>query len=94
MITQPKRSLAAYTTIIRRYVEYNSLDGVTWVHSYVAPDTKKSYCIFDAPTPEAVRRAARRNGLPIDRIVEVSVLDPYSYQWRAAQPKPSPLKPR
>jgi hypothetical protein len=60
-------------------IENNSLDGVTWVHSYIAPDRKKSFCIYDAPTPEAVRRAAQRNGLPVDRITEVYVLDPYCY---------------
>jgi hypothetical protein len=61
------------------FIENNALDGVTWVHSYVAPDRKKSYCIYDAPTPEAVRRAAGRNSLPVDRITEVRVLDPYFY---------------
>jgi hypothetical protein len=61
------------------FIENNALDGVTWVHSYVAPDRKRSFCIYDAPTPEAVRRAAQRNGLPIDRITEVRVLDPYFY---------------
>jgi hypothetical protein len=61
------------------FIGNNALDGVTWVHSYVAPDRKKSFCICDAPTPEAVRRAAQRNGLPIDRITEVRVLDPYFY---------------
>ena len=63
----------------RNFIENNALDGVTWVHSYVAPDRKKSFCIYDAPTPEAVRRAAGRNGLPVDRITEVRVLDPYFY---------------
>jgi uncharacterized protein DUF4242 len=61
------------------FIENNTLDGVTWVHSYIAPDRKKSFCIYDAPTPEAVRRAAQRNGLPVDRITEVCVLDPYCY---------------
>ena len=61
------------------FAENSALDGVTWVHSYVAPDGRKSYCICDAPTPEAVRRAAQRNGLPVDRITEVRVLDPYVY---------------
>ena len=61
------------------FAENNALDGVTWVHSYVVPDRKKSFCIYDAPTPEAVRRAAQRNGLPVDRITEVRVLDPYFY---------------
>jgi len=36
--------------------------------------------IYDAPSPEAIRRAARRNNLPVDRITEVSVLDPYFYR--------------
>jgi hypothetical protein len=61
------------------FIDNNALDGVTWVHSYIAPDRKKSFCIYDAPTPEAVRRAAQRNDLPVDRITEVYVLDPYCY---------------
>jgi hypothetical protein len=61
-------------------IENNALDGVTWVHSYVAPDRRKSYCICDAPSPEAVRRAAQRSHLPVDRITEVRVLDPYFHQ--------------
>ena len=55
----------------------NSEDNVTWVHSYVSNDRQKSFCIYDAPTPEAIRRTAARNNLPVDRITRVSVLDPY-----------------
>jgi hypothetical protein len=55
----------------------NAQQGVTWIHSYVTPDKKHTYCIYDAPTPEAVRKVADRNGLPVERIVEVRVLDPY-----------------
>jgi hypothetical protein len=55
----------------------NATDGVTWIHSYVTTDKRKTFCIYDAPTPEAVRTAADRNGLPVDRITEVRVLDPY-----------------
>ena len=58
----------------------NAVDGVTWVHSYVAADKKKTFCIYDAPSPEAIRSAAQRNNLPVDRIKQVSVLDPYFYQ--------------
>ena len=54
--------------------------GVTWVHSYVSDDKTKTYCIYDGPNPEAIRQAAERNGLPVDRITEVSVLDPYFYK--------------
>ena len=58
----------------------NAVDGVTWVHSYVTHDRKKSFCIYDAPTPEAVRMAAKRNNLPVDKITPVNVLDPYFYK--------------
>ena len=71
----PDQGVQARLTLI----ENNALEGATWVHSYVTPDRKRSFCIYDAPTPEAVRRAAQRNGLPVDRITEVCVLDPYCY---------------
>ena len=58
----------------------NSGKGVTWVHSYVSDDKKKTFCIYDAPDPEAVRRTAADNGLPVDKITEVSVLNPYFYR--------------
>lgn len=61
-------------------VGVNADAGVTWVHSYVSDDKKKTFCIYDAPTPEAIRRTAERNGLPVDRITEVRVLDPYFYR--------------
>jgi hypothetical protein len=54
-------------------------EGVTWVHSYVTQDKKKTFCVYDGPTPEAIRKVAERNGLPVDRISEVRVLDPYFY---------------
>ena len=61
-------------------VENNAEDGVTWIHSYVSEDKSKTFCVYDAPAPEAVRRVASRNKLPVDRITEVRVLDPYFYK--------------
>ena len=58
----------------------NATEGVTWVHSYVSQDKKKTFCIYDAPAPEAIRRTAAENGLPVDHITEVRVLDPYFYR--------------
>ena len=58
----------------------NAKSGVTWVHSYVSDDLRKTFCIYDAPTPEAIRETARNNNLPIDSITAVSVLDPYFYR--------------
>ncbi len=58
----------------------NAQSGVTWVHSYVSDDLRKTFCIYDAPNPEAIRETARNNNLPIDTITAVSVLDPYFYR--------------
>jgi hypothetical protein len=67
---------AACATIIGR----NGEQGVTWVHSYVSEDRKQTFCIYDAPSPEAIRKVALQNELPVDRITEVRVLDPYFYR--------------
>lgn len=58
----------------------NADNGVTWVHSYVSDDKKTTFCIYDGPDPEAIRMAAEGNGLPVDCITQVSVLDPYFYR--------------
>jgi len=60
-------------------VSNNADVGVTWIHSYVTDDKGKTYCIYDGPDPESIRKAAESNGLPVDRITKVSVLDPYFY---------------
>ena len=54
--------------------------GVTWVHSYVSDDKKRTFCVYDGPDPESIRTAAERNGLPVGLITRVSVLDPYFYR--------------
>jgi hypothetical protein len=61
-------------------VDRNAEVGVTWVHSYVSDDKTKTFCVYDGPDPESIRRAAERNKLPIDRITRVRVLDPYFYK--------------
>ena len=60
-------------------VERNADDGVTWIHSYVSDDATKTFCVLDGPSPEAIRKTALRNELPVDRITQVRVLDPYFY---------------
>lgn len=60
-------------------VDVNRGEGVTWIHSYVTLDRKKTFCIYDGPSPEAIRTVAARNGLPVDTITPVTVLDPYFY---------------
>jgi hypothetical protein len=57
----------------------NAESGVAWVHSYVTPERTQTFCVYDAPSPEAIRKVADRNGLPVGRITQVNVLDPYFY---------------
>jgi Protein of unknown function (DUF4242) len=51
--------------------------GVRWLYSFLSADKKKTYCLYEAPSPEALREAAARLGLPADHIVEVrEILQP------------------
>ena len=65
--------------VVSGVVGHNGDLGVTWVHSYVSADHTKSFCVYDGPDPETIRKAAERTSLPVDRITRVSVLDPYFY---------------
>ena len=62
--------------IVEKVVAKNAQSGVTWVHSYVSSDRKKTYCIYDGPSEAAIRQSAEANGLPVDAVVPVTVLDP------------------
>jgi hypothetical protein len=46
--------------------------GVNWLFSFLSADKRKSYCLYEAKDPEAIREAARRANVPADVIVEVS----------------------
>ncbi|WP_151083543.1 DUF4242 domain-containing protein [Nocardioides cynanchi] len=61
-------------------VNRNAEVGVTWVHSYVNEDKTRTFCLYDGPDVESIQRAAERNGLPVDSVTRVSVLDPYFYR--------------
>ncbi len=65
--------------ICTQVVDRNAEEGVTWVSSYVSEDKTRTFCVYDAPTPEAIRKTAARNQLPVAQITRVTVLDPYFY---------------
>jgi hypothetical protein len=65
--------------LCRRVVERNAEEGVTWISSFVSEDKRRTFCVYDAPSPEAIRKTAARNELPVDEITRVTVLDPYFY---------------
>ena len=50
----------------------NDAEGVRWLYSFLSADKRRTFCLYDAPSPEAIRRAAERAGLPADAIVEVT----------------------
>lgn len=50
----------------------NDEEGVRWLYSFLSADKRKTYCLYEAPSPEAIRRAASRAKLPADVVVEVT----------------------
>jgi len=50
----------------------NAEEGVRWLYSFLSADKRKTYCLYEAPTPEAIRTAAARAGLPADVVIEVT----------------------
>ncbi|MBA3302510.1 MAG: DUF4242 domain-containing protein [Actinomycetota bacterium] len=50
----------------------NDEEGVRWLYSFLSADKRKTYCLYEAPSPEAIRQAATRAGLPADVVVEVT----------------------
>jgi Protein of unknown function (DUF4242) len=57
-------------------VAINDDVGVRWLFSFLRADKKKTYCLYEAPSVEAIREAAERAGVPADVIVEVDELRP------------------
>lgn len=54
----------------------NGEEGVNWLVSFLSADKRKSYCLYEATSPEAIREAARRANVPADVIIEVSKFQP------------------
>ena len=52
--------------------EVNADEGVSWLFSFLSADRHRSYCLYEAPSPDAIIAAAKRAGIPADEITEVS----------------------
>ena len=57
----------------RSMAAISQMSGVVWIKSYVSHAEGKIYCEYDAPNEAAIREHARRAGLPVDKISEVSL---------------------
>ena len=76
--TFPPQALAGIDAATKAKVNANNASvGARWIRSYANEDETKTYCVYEAPSEDAVRAASKLNGLPVDRITEVPVeLDP------------------
>jgi hypothetical protein len=61
-------SAANYAAI----VEINEQAGVKWLYSFLSADKRKTYCLYEAASGDAIREAARRAGLPADVVIELA----------------------
>jgi hypothetical protein len=59
--------------------QVNDEIGVQWLHSFLSADRRKTYCLYEAPSADAIRAAAQRLDIPADEIVEVTELRPEQY---------------
>ena len=56
---------------VRLIEEVNSDEGVRWLFSFLSADRRRSYCLYEAPSPDEIVAAAERVGIPADVVVEV-----------------------
>ena len=57
---------------VRVIEDVNGDEGVRWLFSFLSADRRRSYCLYEAPSPDAIVAAARRAGIPADVVVEVN----------------------
>ncbi len=56
--------------------EINGGEGVRWLFSFLSADRRRTYCLYEAPSPDAIIAAARKANVPADAVVEVSAATP------------------
>ena len=61
---------------VRMIDAINADEGVSWLFSFISADKLRTYCLYEAPSPDAIVEAARRANVPADKIVEVSKFVP------------------
>jgi Protein of unknown function (DUF4242) len=61
---------------VRLIDEANADEGVRWLFSFLSADRHRTYCLYEAPSPDAIIAAARRNDIPADAVVEVGAAAP------------------
>jgi hypothetical protein len=54
----------------------NADEGVRWLFSFLSADRHRTYCLYEASSPEAIVAAAQRANLPADSVIEVGAAVP------------------
>ena len=54
----------------------NADEGVRWLFSFLSADRRRTYCLYEAPSPDAIIAAAQRANVPADAVVEVGAAAP------------------
>jgi hypothetical protein len=77
---------------VRVIDEINADEDVRWLFSFLSADRRRTYCLYEAPSPDAIVAAAKRAGVPADEVVEVSTAAPELSgrlrDWAASQVSP------
>jgi hypothetical protein len=75
---------------VRLLDEINADEGVRWLYSFLSTDKRQGYCLYEAPSAEAIVAASKRHKIPADAIVEVGAAAPELHarlgDWAVAQP--------
>ncbi len=61
---------------VRVIEDINADEGVNWLFSFLSADRRRSYCLYEAPSPDQIIAAAKRANVPVDQVVEVSKFQP------------------
>jgi hypothetical protein len=64
---------------VARTLRVNDDIGLRWLYSFLSADKRKTYCLYEAPNPEALREHASRLGIPADAIIQVDQIRPEAY---------------
>jgi hypothetical protein len=65
---------------VRLIEDVNAEEGVSWLFSFLTADRRRTYCLYEAPSPEAILVAARRANVPADKVIEVDRFVPAEHR--------------
>jgi hypothetical protein len=65
--------------VVAEVTQVNTDVGIQWLFSFLSADKKKTYCLYEAPSADAIREAARRLNVPADEIIEVGEVRPEAF---------------